>query len=30
VKQSGADFVKVYFDNVSPEILRALIDEHTS
>jgi imidazolonepropionase-like amidohydrolase len=27
VKQSGADFVKVYFADVTPEILGALVDE---
>ncbi len=27
VKQSGADFVKAYFHNVSPEVLGAVIDE---
>lgn len=27
VKQSGADFVKVYFNNISPEVLGAVIDE---
>jgi len=27
VKQSGADFVKVYFSIVSPEVLKAVVDE---
>jgi imidazolonepropionase-like amidohydrolase len=27
VKQSGADFVKIYFSDVSPEVLHAVIDE---
>jgi len=27
VKQSGADFVKIYFSEVSPEVLHAVIDE---
>jgi imidazolonepropionase-like amidohydrolase len=27
VKQSGADFVKIYFGRISPEILRAVIEE---
>ena len=27
VKQSGADFVKIYFNEVSPQVLHAVIDE---
>jgi imidazolonepropionase-like amidohydrolase len=27
MKQSGADFVKIYFSDVSPEVLHAVIDE---
>jgi imidazolonepropionase-like amidohydrolase len=27
VKQSGADFVKVYFSNIPPEVLRAVVEE---
>ena len=27
VKQNGADFVKIYFNDLSPEVLRALVEE---